>query len=95
MNNKEIIKRLDKIIIRPTMLKADMFASKELITLRSAAQILRKVESGELVEVVRCKDCIYHAEIPCPCDYDIDTPTADDWYCPCGIRLGGKELNKQ
>lgn len=32
-----------------------MYASKELIVL------LEKIESGELVEVVRCKDCQWYA----------------------------------
>jgi hypothetical protein len=37
---------------------------------------------------VRCGECIYHHEIPCPVDIDMDTPTPDDWYCPCGAKMG-------
>lgn len=33
-----------------------MYATNELVS------ILKKVESGKLVEVVRCKDCIYYEE---------------------------------
>ena len=64
-----------------------MYATKEFIA------ILKKVESGELVEVVRCKDCKWYAPNHdgrwFGCAFDIrhpdDVPKADD-FCSYGER---------
>ena len=56
---------------------------KEKQALRAASEIVRNH-----VDIVRCGECIYHHEIPCPVDIDMDTPTPDDWYCPCGAKMG-------
>jgi hypothetical protein len=57
-------------------------AEYEAFTL--AAEIIRNHD------IVRCGECIYHHEIPCPVDIDMDTPTPDDWYCPCGVKMDGE-----
>lgn len=65
-----------------------MYATKEFILLQ------KKIESGQLVEVVRCKDCKYwqdnnggypHEE--CRWGHE-ETPDADD-FCSYGERKDG------
>ena len=62
-----------------------MYATKELI------KLVKKIESGQMVEVVRCRDC----EVPhnkytgCPMLNGLVTP--HDFYCPFGERKDGDE----
>lgn len=67
-----------------------MYATKEFILLQ------KKIESGQLVEVVRCKDCKYwqdnnggypHEE--CRWGHE-ETPDADD-FCSYGERKDGDD----
>ena len=51
-----------------------MYATNELLAL------VRKIDSGQLVEVVRCKDCVYRHTNP----HCHGRPM--DWYCPNGER---------
>jgi len=64
--------------------KYNQFTENTIAQLLAAAEIVRNHD------VVRCGDCIYHGEIPCPVDIDMDTPTPDDWYCPCGVKMDGE-----
>ena len=56
-----------------------MWATKELI------EINKKIDSGVLVEVVRCKDCIYHNVPPCPMRLSLNW-TNDNDFCSYGER---------
>ena len=43
-------------------------------------------KTPDMVEVVRCKDCIYKDNPPCcPCQIGGFRVT-DDWYCPMGVK---------
>lgn len=43
----------------------------------------RYIESLNVVEVVRCKDCKHYMTIHCTCD---GCCISDDWYCADGER---------
>lgn len=66
--------------------KGRMYVTKEFVALQ------KKIESGQLVEVVRCKDCIWYGHEPC-CPFarsgliDIEgkLPYEDD-FCSRGER---------
>ena len=50
-----------------------------------------KIEQGELVEVVRCKDCVHSGECEIPCVQDLwcnklDSLVHENHYCSYGER---------
>ena len=52
-----------------------------------AADLLKRIESGELVEVVRCKDCKHREDGRCPMEQFypwLDQRDTD--FCSCGER---------
>ena len=57
-----------------------MYATNEFTAL------LKKVESGELVEVVRCKDCVRCTEIGLPRCRMTGRNVTDDDFCSRGER---------
>jgi len=63
--------------------KGRMYATKELLS------YVKKVESGQLVEVVRCEECKHHSEIPNTdlylCHRTCSGCKADD-FCSYGER---------
>jgi uncharacterized Fe-S cluster-containing MiaB family protein len=95
MKNKEIADNLEKQDLYPvTRLDKDREA------LRQAAAIVRKVESGELVEIVRCGECVKIMTHNCRlCSFSIDDyctggPNSDG-YCMDGERKDGASIEKQ
>lgn len=48
----------------------------------------------DMVEVVRCKDCVNNGTSRCPCHYSgdpyIDWNPDDDWFCADGEREKGR-----
>lgn len=62
-----------------------MYATKEFVNL------VKKIESGQLVEVVRCRDCIKDGLTTCPLCW-IENHTLEfvnhdpDFYCGAGER---------
>lgn len=66
------------------------------LMLRTASDILRKYAAGELVEVVRCKDCISHhiesyGEEWCG-RFDGGMGLSGDDYCSCGVKKGRRPI---
>ena len=59
--------------------KGRMYATNELI------ELVKKIEAGKLVEVVRCKDC-KHRYSDSWCEYVDDD---DNFYCARGERKDG------
>ena len=67
-----------------------MYATKELVAL------IKKIENGELVEVVRCRDCVYWGQDVCGSTGDdesfctnpdgLDNFAHPDDFCSCGER---------
>ncbi len=57
-------------------------------TINKACDILAKVERGELVEVVRCKDCNYYYKGCCSHGVSDLTERNPDDYCSFGERSG-------
>lgn len=64
--------------------KGRMYATKEFIELQ------KRIEGGQLVEVVRCKDCenSYYAVDDLICSYGpcVDCPVSPDFWCANGKR---------
>lgn len=65
--------------------KGRMYATQELV------ELVKKIESGQLVEVVRCKDCKHWEEIKhgvgwCCATTPSHVWTKDDEYCKRGER---------
>ena len=67
-----------------------MYATNELI------KLVKKIDSGQLVEVIRCKDCIGHstwfkaAETGCEiCGMSGMYPKGEFDFCSYGDRKGG------
>ena len=54
-------------------------------------QVLDAVEEKDVVEVVRCKDCVYANESGRTCHYSVGRTTYPENYCADGIRKGGAE----
>lgn len=86
-----LIKKLEDKIINPQT----AFVNNVLIGL------LKKAPAADVVEVVRCKDCIHRGHgNDCPMfhlvwleadHYGWDDVTMDEYYCSYGERKGGAE----
>ena len=85
MQQAECAKEIYSINWPCTQDKPIKITLKQMEAILTAAEIVRNH-----VDIVRCGECIYHHEIPCPVDIDMDTPTPDDWYCPCGVKMDGE-----
>ena len=87
---------INEIIDGLIFIKDGTKVMSERETINKACDILAKVERGELVEIVRCKDCKYwqdnNAGYPHEyCKWNTnETPDADD-FCSCGERSGKNE----
>ena len=69
-----------------------MYATNELV------RLVKKIESGQLVEVIRCKDCIGQntwikdAETGCEiCGMSGMYPKSENGYCSYGLRRSDGE----
>lgn len=52
---------------------------------------IESVPDADVVEVVRCKDCVYANESGRTCHYSVGRTTYPENYCADGIRKGGAE----
>ncbi len=80
----DYIKRKDAIEeINKTL---NMFGRDHTITDYDAIDCILTVPSADVVEVVRCKDCKYHAEFSSKCNKLHLTPMRPNDYCSYGER---------
>jgi hypothetical protein len=67
--------------------KGRMYATREFIALQ------KKIEDGQLVEVVRCRDCNHSYEdlggLYCSFGPCVDCPVSPDFWCANGRRREG------
>ncbi len=57
-----------------------------IIGSKEAIDIIQNMPSADVVEVVRCKDCIYHHKGHCPMYVDYQDWADDDDFCSWGER---------
>lgn len=64
----------------------DINSHERGLTLMGIAQLLDEQPTADVVEVVRCKDCKYHAEFSSKCNKLHLTPMRPNDYCSYGER---------
>jgi hypothetical protein len=74
--------KINEIIDGLIFIKDGTKVMSERETINKACDILAKVERGELVEVVRCKDCFYRASKK----YEYDYCEPGETYCNVNDR---------
>lgn len=88
-------------------LQAELAGSKDTIRILKHNLEMKKPKRGEMVEVVRCKDCKHRptgtgvnhdiefpdARCPCQCyeDYWYSWMPSDNWYCGNGEKMEVQE----
>ena len=82
---------INEIIDGLIFIKDGTKVMSERETINKACDILAKVERGEYVEVVRCKDCNYYYKGCCSHGMSDLTERNPDDYCSFGERSGENE----
>ena len=84
----EYIKREDAIqkFAGVTLIECDKTTAESPYSLSAAEKFFADIPSADVVEVVRCKDCKYHAEFSSKCNKLHLTPMRPNDFCSYGER---------
>lgn len=96
----DIRKTLDRIAPESEAVDLSDLSTYALGYLDAESKYLRMIEAGELVKVVRCKDCRRGREVcgNIECFVDSNIPTeyhGYEWFCPNGERRTDEETIHQ
>ena len=77
-------------IEREALLKSNRWLALSANDIAQAKSIILGQPAADVVEVVRCKDCVYASRDGYICRYSVGRTTSPDDYCKNGEKRDGK-----